>query len=558
MNVLDFRVKTDIESKGAHKKVSELQFKSTDVKIEGNVTHNRKVDTSKITKTTSLKKSKNDNGSTNPNHKSTRRVTFGAASMAKPTLSRTQSVTESLRRKGHGVLSYENTDGIVTSSCKAIHNVVGEKNKQEFYARYETCLKNCTSVLVTGSPGVRKRIHPTGSYFSGTLNSSSMRRTHETDRLLLTDHSNLHETERQKNDDGIVKERRINKHTNETIIKDDYPEICCHISDSSPQTCRPIKTSVLLNAARVGNISWLRELIDYNLKFGFRDVNAVDRNGRTLLTWLASRGIADVLNQLSRIKNINPNLGDNEGNTPLHFAVRYERTEFLNLFLVYFRGRLTIDRRNVLGFTPLMCAAIDGRSRSAQLLLLSGADPTLRDFGRNLRADQWALHCSRLVCAEVILRQIRELLKFPDSSRNWDSQINMEVVFCRGSARKISCDSSREEGFGMKFRQIFRRTSTLPHDKNLRAKLMKQLTAAAFCATSPALPSREYLPPNDGNTSTEIIDYNVRNGIPSTSDNSSRSYMSSSSSISNISTSSKSSANNDKKSINHRRASNKK
>ena len=49
-----------------------------------------------------------------------------------------------------------------------------------------------------------------------------------------------------------------------------------------------------------------------------------------------------------------------------------------------------------------MKAALQGRVRCTRLLLLAGASPVLRDFGRGMCSSQWARLTSSSKCAEII------------------------------------------------------------------------------------------------------------------------------------------------------------
>lgn len=49
-----------------------------------------------------------------------------------------------------------------------------------------------------------------------------------------------------------------------------------------------------------------------------------------------------------------------------------------------------------------MKAALQGRVRCTRLLLLAGASPVLRDFGRGMCSSQWARLTGRSKCAEII------------------------------------------------------------------------------------------------------------------------------------------------------------
>lgn len=119
-----------------------------------------------------------------------------------------------------------------------------------------------------------------------------------------------------------------------------------------------------------------------------------------------------------------------------------------------------MDARNASGFTPLMKAALQGRTKCAKILLfagklvsflfssfsssflnktggklagrVSGANPTLRDHGRGLRAEQWARFCGRYVCAEVIERFARHRLLERSTSCRWGSEPELAAKVLQG------------------------------------------------------------------------------------------------------------------------------
>lgn len=121
---------------------------------------------------------------------------------------------------------------------------------------------------------------------------------------------------------------------------------------------------------------------------------------------------------------------------------------------------IEIDAKNNLGFTPLMKAALQGRTRCAKLLLfagkhikmpfktrnthnyrlyctqplllpsnvtfylqfssiLTGASPVEIDYGRGFRAEQWSRFCGRYSCAEMIEKCARVRLLEKATSCKW-------------------------------------------------------------------------------------------------------------------------------------------
>ncbi|XP_059472256.1 espin-like [Neocloeon triangulifer] len=159
----------------------------------------------------------------------------------------------------------------------------------------------------------------------------------------------------------------------------------------------------LVRCCREGDEAALQDLMTgaNGLQLQPSDVNTYDNSGRTPVSYIASSGSLAMLEALAQFPAVDFNYPDNEGNTPLHFAAQAGHVEVLNLLLSRCSG-VEVDARNSLGFTPLMKAALQGRTKCAKLLLFAGASPALRDLGRGYRAEQWARYCGRHMCAEVI------------------------------------------------------------------------------------------------------------------------------------------------------------
>ncbi|XP_068984163.1 uncharacterized protein [Bombus flavifrons] len=252
--------------------------------------------------------------------------------------------------------------------------------------------------------------------------------------------------------------------------------------------------SALLRAARDADDAALDEIAAHVRKFGFgdMDVNMTDSSGRTAISYMAGNGAATMLELALSYERVDPNTPDNEGNTPLHFAAQAGQTECLNILLQRCPD-IEVDARNASGFTPLMKAALQGRTKCAKILLFAGANPTLRDQGRGLRAEQWARFCGRYVCAEVIERFARHRLLERSTSCRWGSEPELAAKVLQGKVMPIPTAplSPPSSGFKSKIRKVFRTTSG--PDRSF--SLVSQLTSAALCASSPALPKSSQVPP---------------------------------------------------------------
>ncbi|KAL0118390.1 hypothetical protein PUN28_009208 [Cardiocondyla obscurior] len=244
--------------------------------------------------------------------------------------------------------------------------------------------------------------------------------------------------------------------------------------------------TALLRAAREADDTGLKEIVAQARKVGLKgmDVNVVDSSGRTAISYMAGNGAASMLELALSFEGVDPNLPDNEGNTPLHFAAQAGQTECLNILLQRCPD-IEVDARNTLGFTPLMKAALQGRTKCAKILLFAGANPTLRDHGRGLRAEQWARFCGRYVCAEMIERFARHRLLERSTSCRWGSEPELAAKVLQGKVTPVpTTPLPQSSGLKSKIRKVFRTTSS--PDRNF--SLVSQLTSAALCASSPALP----------------------------------------------------------------------
>lgn len=254
------------------------------------------------------------------------------------------------------------------------------------------------------------------------------------------------------------------------------------------------RRSAFLRAARDADDEALNRIAAQVQRFGLgdMDVNVVDSSGRTAISYMAGNGASAMLELALTFEGVDPNVPDNEGNTPLHFTAQAGQAECLNILLQRCPD-IEVDARNASGFTPLMKAALQGRTKCAKILLFAGANPTLRDHGRGLRAEQWARFCGRYVCAEVIERFARHRLLERSTSCRWGSEPELAAKVLQGKVMPIPPTplSPPSTGLKSKIRRVFRTTSG--PDRNF--SLVSQLTSAALCVSSPALPKASEVPP---------------------------------------------------------------
>ncbi|XP_041770674.1 uncharacterized protein LOC121592880 [Anopheles merus] len=258
--------------------------------------------------------------------------------------------------------------------------------------------------------------------------------------------------------------------------------------------------TTLLRASRDANEYLLKEVFRDILENGIskENLNSTDRSGRTAISYICSTNLTNFLELFLQLPGIDVNKPDNEGNTPLHFAAQAGLSDVVNMLITKCRS-LIIDPKNNLGFTPLMKAALQGRTRCAKLLLFAGASPVETDTGRGFRAEQWARFCGRHTCAETIEQCARaRLLDKSTPCGRWSHDINLPVDKNALKARSCSITPQpTQNGFRSKFRKVFpfnfnsskdtKAVVSKEGEENYTKDLVNYLKSATLCVSGPAL-----------------------------------------------------------------------
>lgn len=120
----------------------------------------------------------------------------------------------------------------------------------------------------------------------------------------------------------------------------------------------------------------------------------------------------------------------------------------------------------------------------------------MRDTGRGLRAEQWARFCGRYNCADAIEKLARNrLLERTTSYGRWGSDPELGPhLLVNGKLMQppsvvLQRDGTQRHSIKSKLKRAFR-TSSNPDSTGTanQYSLVSQLTGAALCASSPALP----------------------------------------------------------------------
>ena len=155
--------------------------------------------------------------------------------------------------------------------------------------------------------------------------------------------------------------------------------------------------AALRDAATQGDIDTLRTLLDTICDT--TDIDALDFNGETSLTYAAQEGHTDCVRLLlQRGADVNKPSGCRS--TAAHYAA--ERGHSETLLALLDNAGCDVDARGIWGMTPLMWAAQEGHTECAQLLLERGADISSLDAGE-FTAAHFAIVCGHLEVLRLLL-----------------------------------------------------------------------------------------------------------------------------------------------------------
>lgn len=125
------------------------------------------------------------------------------------------------------------------------------------------------------------------------------------------------------------------------------------------------------------------------------DIEAKATNGNTALMMAAFRqnrkAVVELLNRGAQVNQ--------KGWTALHYAAAAGSIEITSLLLA---RHAYIDAETPTGMTPLMIAAREGQEEVVGLLLVEGADATLKDRGFHLNAAEFAIKAEKPWIAKTI------------------------------------------------------------------------------------------------------------------------------------------------------------
>ncbi|XP_060070531.1 inversin-A-like [Ylistrum balloti] len=121
------------------------------------------------------------------------------------------------------------------------------------------------------------------------------------------------------------------------------------------------------------------------------DVNVQDDHGRTTMSYACETKCNDLVDMLIRVNDVDPDLEDHKGNTPLIYSSIVGNDIATDLLTRNFRRLgLEIDHTNKNGFTALLTAAKHGNISCARILAQQGhASLQVRDKVHGYSVQEW-------------------------------------------------------------------------------------------------------------------------------------------------------------------------
>ena len=196
---------------------------------------------------------------------------------------------------------------------------------------------------------------------------------------------------RQRKDD-------INQKLMEAILSEKVRMVKKFLSaGSNPNFCTASGDTMLILASKQGQSPQKFTIMGELLSKG-ADVNAYNNGGFTALLLAARRGDVDVIRFL--IENrAKLTLEDSEGNSPLALAALGGHTEATRFLIDEYRVHgLDVDKKNMVGLTPLLLASQNGFIDTCKILVCHGnASVTIRDLDNFMTAEDW-LRSTTMAC----------------------------------------------------------------------------------------------------------------------------------------------------------------
>ena len=238
-------------------------------------------------------------------------------------------------------------------------------------------------------------------------------------------------------------------------------------------------------------------LLAYGAKVGIKD-----GSGKTALSYACMFGREQLVSlMVEEGYDFNLNEEDKDGNTALHYAASSGNFVVLNLMIKALkRFRLSVDKANKKGETPLMCASKSGHYFCKTILISEGkASEQARDYLHFKTADEWSQTrplSSGPPFNTPHLRPLPSATKIgPERNPVKPSKLTRPKTAPDNSA-SLTTQSTQKEGLQQLFRvyeaqcsEAFRTGVKKPRPPSSSGTDISQISSEAFCSISPSRPS---------------------------------------------------------------------
>ncbi|XP_061192176.1 putative ankyrin repeat protein RF_0381 [Saccostrea echinata] len=121
------------------------------------------------------------------------------------------------------------------------------------------------------------------------------------------------------------------------------------------------------------------------------EVNTVSESGRTALSYACEYRCNDIVDILVKHASVDPDIPDNDGNTPLIYCAKVGNDVGIDILTRHFRRLgLGVDHSNKMGFTAILMAAKECNIACVKILANQGHASLLhRDKTKNFSVNDW-------------------------------------------------------------------------------------------------------------------------------------------------------------------------
>nr|XP_022298839.1 uncharacterized protein LOC111107780 [Crassostrea virginica] len=183
---------------------------------------------------------------------------------------------------------------------------------------------------------------------------------------------------------------------------------------------RPREFPCLHLAAYYGYTDLVKLYLKVGEQYGIT-VDFPNQKKDTALLWATKCGHKETVSYLLEMGS-DPNKGNDKGSTAFYWAIRYEHTDLVRLFLKNVHQQVDVHKERKLGLVaPIVLASTYGNSEIVEMLLKKGANPN-----HVIAGGKTPLHHA---CKEGHVNVVRKLLEYKADYTKQDEQGDTALLF---------------------------------------------------------------------------------------------------------------------------------